>query len=114
MSAGSGFQFTPYGIFPLGVPVPTAGDEVMGATAAVETTEAPEPPASSAQKSSAPALRFDPGKPLTGKQIAAMARARIRELDAILRTVPALQAERSSLATLLLAAKTPRKRKGIQ
>ena len=106
----NGYQFTPFGMFPLGAPVPDAGDAVVGATARVETPE----PVRQIQATKPAASSFDPGKPLTGKQLVAVARARIKELDKILRAVPALQEERSSLASLILAATPPRKRKGVQ
>jgi hypothetical protein len=109
---GGGFQFTPFGVFPLGADIPVTSEMVPGAIIQgaepdrlVAAPVAARPPA---------VLTIDPGKPLTGKQLFAMAKARITEIDRQLRTVPALQSERAQLSALMLAAKPPRKRKDVQ
>ena len=52
----------------------------------------------------AQAVRAKSDKPMTGRQLVAMARARVREIDHILRGMPSLQAERAQLSALILAA----------
>ncbi len=115
----AGFQFTPAGILPLGAPTPNFGDEVSPSNVAVQAPEiarevppagAPVATAPRAKGASAEPAAFDPGQPLTGKDLAKAARARIRVLDQMLRAVPALQEERASLKRLLAAA-APRKTK---
>jgi hypothetical protein len=108
----AGFQFTPVGIIPLGAPAPDLGDNVAGATVHVPMPEGVASPDASATPlrampsapAAAPDALFDPGKPLTGKELAKAAKARIKVLDRMLRTVPALEEERASLKRLLAAA----------
>ena len=102
-----GLQFTPFGVIKIGDPIPVqpTGD-TAGATARVEAPRAEAPRVVAAPM--APALR--PDKPLDGREIARLVKARIKAIDTILRGVPALQAERAQLAALLLAA-SPRKPK---
>lgn len=62
------------------------------------------PQLSRPQVAAAPAVQAKPGKPMTGRQLVALARARVREIDQILRGMPSLQAERAQLSALILAA----------
>lgn len=107
-----GFQYTPFGILPLDASVPTAGDTVMpGAVASAEAATVETP---AARQAPAPATAARAAGPITGKQILGLARDRIREIDRLLRAVPALQAERASLQSLVRAATPTHKRKNVQ
>jgi hypothetical protein len=120
-----GFQFTPVGILPLGLPGPNLGEEVAGGAVVAQPAQSLQPefvppvplralPAASPKLAPAPTASSSSGatEPLTGKEIARLARARIRALDKILRSVPALEEERASLKRLLAAAApAPRPRK---
>lgn len=114
------FQYTPFGIIPYGEPVPSTGESVnhaSGETVRVAVSAPSSPRASATQSPSASVIApaFDPSKPLTGAQLFAAARARIKEIDRQLRSVPALQLERAQLSALMLAAKSTRKpRKNVQ
>ena len=108
------FQFTPFGVIPIGAPVPeTATDHVAGANPyvapPVERVQVPD------YRTALPtaATNAKPAGPLTGKQIAAQCKARIKELDKALAAVPAMQAERTYLRQLLAAAAAKGK-KGLQ
>jgi hypothetical protein len=85
-----------------------------------ETFAAVQPEALRSRPTAAPspsvlAPAFDPSKPITGAQLFAAAKARIKEIDRQLRSVPALQTERAQLAALMQAAKSTRKsRKNVQ
>ena len=82
------------------------------------TTDAQAPvvvvakPVDRAVDTSAHHLRVvDATKPLTGREIRAMAVARVREISRILRAMPQLEAERDQLTALILAASPHRKTK---
>lgn len=116
----AGFQFTPDGIIPLGEAGPNLGENVAPAVVHVRQPEgatssstAPAPlRATPPAPAAAPDALFDAGTPLTGKELAKAAKARIKVLDKMLRTVPALEEERASLKRLLAAAApAPRARK---
>jgi hypothetical protein len=126
MSIGDGhcFQFTPGGVIPYGEPVISTGEQVHNASAESVKEIAHGPLSVTPQSTSrivstpvsvSPPAAIDPSRPLTGAQLFAGARARIREIDRQLRAVPALQSERAQLAALMLAAKSQRKsRKNVQ
>ena len=109
-SGSHGFQFTPAGIIPLDQKAPDFGDEVAGGAAPRQRAPDPEPeaPAKSAEPTKivpGQYQTFDPTKPLTGRELLAQAKARVKEIDRQLRSVPALQAERARLTALIEAAK---------
>ena len=130
MSADEGphsFQYTPFGILPAGAQIPSIRfDEPAPAGKAMEAVASARPPTSPPPNPthilmpvlpSPSTARFtiDPGQPLTGKQLMAGAKARIKEIDRQLRNVPALQSERAQLTALVLAATLPRRpRKTVQ
>jgi len=112
----AGFEFTPWGILPIGAGASLgAGTEAAPAVvvrpepaAPVERITPTYPTGAAPIAASAPARTstlLDPGKPLTGKQLVAVAKARIRELDRMLKQVPAIEAERAELLRLVDAAK---------
>lgn len=107
----AGYQFTPGGIIPLGQAAAAAGagDEP---SPAVVPLAAPALDASP-PKNAPPPNAFDASKPLTGKQIAAMARARLREVERTLASVPALERERDGLRHILESL-APRRAKRLQ
>lgn len=124
MSAGQGFEFTPLGIVPIGSAV-NVGDQVSGGvvprTTAVQIDSEPPSPALPSRALSSLATPRLTGlqdnvasKPLDGKRISALIKARLKELDKLLAAVPALERERSSLKALLAAAAPSKRRKGIQ
>lgn len=113
----SAFQFTPNGIVPLGQVAPAPGDTAVSGGAAllaavqrateqhlqgqtVPSTRAVNPVAPQAARPIAGAP-----SPLTGKQLVANIKARIRELDKALAKMPAMQDERAYLQRLLDAVK---------
>lgn len=107
----NGFQFTPFGVFPLGASVPAMEPEAIapGGAAVVEAVhqQAQQQPEAARLLGAAKRLAtqpLDPGRPLTGRELMTQAKARIRAIDALLRGVPKLQAERASLARLVQAA----------
>lgn len=115
MNGGHGYQFTPFGILPLGAAPPALGDVVSGGTAEVPrpadgpqaaTTQVTRDQGAPAKPAVKAAAGFDPKKPITGRQIVSQARARVREIDRTLRKVDDLRAERASLSALIAAATT--------
>jgi hypothetical protein len=113
VSEGQGFQFTPFGIIPLGETPPNVGDDVVPGTARVTRPE-PTRDVAAARQDFPPvppvtAAAISRGTPLKGRDLVAAARARVREITKALRAVPALEAERASLKRLIDAA-APRKR----
>src|SRR6185312_14859698 len=109
----AGFEWTPAGPVPIGTGGQyAAGDEpsapvIPRPEAAVPeriepTYAVPVRPLvamaatapTSAPPQSPPSPTFDLGKPLTGRQLLTVAKARVKELDRMLRQVPAIQAER--------------------
>ena len=112
MSNEHGFQFTPFGILPLNASVPQPSAEfvapsVVHRQSGEQTSVSPalpQLPAARPVVGSAQA-RLDPSRPLTGGQLMAVAKARVKELDKILRQVPALEAERAGLQRLIDAAR---------
>jgi len=117
--SGQGFQFTPYGILPLGAAPPVQSDEpapsIVQPAPQVERvvpTYAPARPLTGVAdaKPSAvavPQAGLTADKPLTAKQLKKVAKARIRQLDKILKQMPALEAERASLKRIIDAAEKP-------
>jgi hypothetical protein len=113
-SSAHAFQYTPFGIIPLGAAIPTDAGVTEPAPAASPRAAPMRAQTEIAvsdlhDRNSAPPPKTD--KPVTGKQLAAAAKARIRELDKYLAAVPAVEAERAGLARLLDAyAAAPTKR----
>lgn len=123
------FQMTPFGILPLNGPVPNTGDKMNVGGSAIDAARTASRAASIVQVRPAIASgpipaqaagRFvlSPGKPMTGRDLMQLAKARVQEIDRQLRSVPALQRERAQLQALVLAASTSgrkrRKAEGIQ
>jgi hypothetical protein len=112
----SGFQFTPMGMIPLGAPIPAMPDEVapgFAPTSDLATiVEASAPPclAPTGRPGAAP-VAIQATKPITGRELLKAAKARVRELDKILRTMPALKAEREAMQRLVDAASPVRRPK---
>lgn len=123
-----GVQFTPFGMIPLGAPIPQA-DEVSPGAVPVTPRSAPSEvivpmyapvrPDPSQTPFAMPPMAAEPSahrttpvtpvaKPVTGRELLKAARARVRELDKILRTMPALKAERDAMQRLVDAA-TPKR-----
>lgn len=120
MSEQHAFQHTPWGIVPIGTPMPAQGEEVAPGIAhsarAVTQASQPQiarsvstPPTPSAAKAVDAKTLLSAGAPVTGKQLMAAAKARVKELDRLLRQVPALEAERASLLRLIQAAQPTRR-----
>ena len=103
----AGYEFTPFGIVPLGTAVHVADDAPAPAVVHPAPAQGPSSPVAPPRPPTvAPPASAEP---LTGKAIAAMARARIREIDKALRNVPALERERDELRALLAAAGAARR-----
>ena len=109
MAENHGFEFSHMGIVPLGTPyMAVSSDPIPGGLAldrafaappvSAPAQSAPAAPAT-AQTASSPAQQG----PLKGAQLKQMAKARIKEIDKILRAMPALQEERAELSGLLAA-----------
>jgi hypothetical protein len=128
VNGAHGFQFTPFGLIRGDQPVPSIKDAT--APLGAEPTALPPPVAADLNAQARRATISEPttshvqqapppkqdalsllhsGKPLTGKQLKAAAKARIKELDKMLATVPRLRAEREELVALVQAT-TPSKR----
>lgn len=108
MSAVGGFQYTPFGLFPLDAPVPTATDTMPSSTPSA-VAEAVIAQIERAPRVEQLSLRVEPApvardKPVTGRDILRMAKARVKEIDKTLRAVPALEAERAEMQRLIDAA----------
>ena len=106
-----GFQFTPAGVIPLGEKAPDFGEHIAGGAVPLQA----EADAAAAQPTKIVPGRyptFDPTKPLTGRELVAQAKARVKEIDRQLRAMPALQNERARLTALLDAAKAAIPRRG--
>lgn len=100
---GQGFQYVPgAGLVPLGESVPTSS----APQAPVAVTAPPREPESPAKP--AIAVRFDPTHPMTGGELLAVAKARVKEIDRQLRAMPILQSERAQLSSLIIAAESAR------
>ena len=101
---GQGFQFVPgIGPVPLGESVPVSTD-AMPPVATMAATKTPQAVEAAPVVSSA----IDPRKPLTGRQLLGIAKARVKEIDRQLRAMPALQHERAQLSALIHAAQLPK------
>ena len=102
------FEFTPWGPRPLGGSgQAAAGDTVHGAVVQVAAPQVLQVRPASAPPTGPPKPSknaFDPSVPLTGAALLKVAKARIKVIDGILKSVTALQRERAQLSALVLAA----------
>lgn len=112
------FEFTPFGIVPMGMGGRLATGEKMNvggaaldATHAQRAKTAPPSPAAKGRQVVQGRATLDPGKPLTGREIMQIAKARIQEIGRLLKSVPALQQERAQLQSLVLAASSQTKKR---
>lgn len=104
---GQGFQFVPgHGMVPLGESVPTSSTPQAPIAMSAPPRERETEPLTKTTST----LHFDPSRPMTGKELLTVAKARVKEIDRQLRAMPILQAERTQLAALIVAA-SPRKPK---
>lgn len=106
-----GFQYTPFGVFPLDTAVPTATDTMPSALPSVvaesviaQLDRAPRVESVSLSNRLPEPARVPRDKPVTGRDILRMARARVKEIDKALRAVPTLEAERAEMQRLIDAA----------
>lgn len=102
----SGFEFTPFGIVPLGTPMHAVGDQMMAPVirSLPESTEAVIAQASPPVTKLTAPVKVTPTKPVTGKDILRMAKARVKDIDKLLSAVPALEMERAAMQRLVDAA----------
>jgi hypothetical protein len=112
----SGFQFTPGGIVPLGAPVPAMTEDAAGGFVPASAERPAERDVSAPAAARHAAVVAPSDQPLTGKQILALAKARMRVIAKTLAAVPALERERESLRLLVAAAtqQKPRPKKDLQ
>ena len=122
---GEGYEFTPLGPVPLGEGQAVwnrlgGADHVAGGAVDVAASEESATDMADAALVRRAAIAHRPAQPqaveparpaaaapVTARTLLAGARKRIRELDALLRRMPALQAERDGLARLVAVASPP-------